>query len=66
MESWKSRWYRNVHWLNEPGQSELAMTQVVYGNDMGIGVWYYSHAAIFIKVPSSGKRKIGENVEYVG
>ena len=55
---WNSKWRSDVHWLNEPGQKELAMTQVIYGNDMGSGVWYYSHAAVFVKVPAFGKREI--------
>jgi hypothetical protein len=56
MESWKSRSYRNVHWLNEPGQRELAMTQVVYGNDMWSRVVLFSCGYLY-QVPAFGKRK---------
>lgn len=53
---WKSTRRRDVSWLNEPGPKELAMTQVAY--DTGIGVWYYSHAAVLIKVPAFYERKV--------
>lgn len=59
------REYKDVLWLNKatkPGGKgwELAYVNMRYGNNASLG-WHYSHAVIFIKVPSRAERSALSN-----
>jgi hypothetical protein len=57
-EEWPHEQIKNVVWLNEPSNWELALVNIIDGN------WNYStdidsfesHVVIFIKVPKRGDR----------
>lgn len=42
-------------WLNQPGDKEIALVRMVYGNQAELD-WVYSHAAILVTVPTRERR----------
>lgn len=67
-KNWPMSEYKNVTWLNKatrPGEAgwEVAYVNMRYGNNAELA-WHYSHAVIFIKVPSRLERGVvGSSVD---
>ncbi|KAL8915126.1 MAG: hypothetical protein Q9172_006955 [Xanthocarpia lactea] len=48
--AWRSNWRQDIQWFGRPGNREIAVVQLVYGNQASIA-WHYSTAAILVEIP---------------
>ena len=50
IDAWHSHWRKDIQWFGRPGNREIAVVQLVYGNQASIA-WHYSTAAILVEIP---------------
>ncbi|KAL9601098.1 MAG: hypothetical protein Q9179_002986 [Wetmoreana sp. 5 TL-2023] len=48
--AWRGKWRKDIEWFGYPGNRELAVVHLAYGNQASLD-WHYSTAAILVKIP---------------